>query len=89
VEVVFEDTGLPLPEQTVAAFAAPLSWGGVRSLGMNLAVARAVLGWNAGSLRGENSPGRGCAMTVTLRQAASERGDRSSPKYCDNQQFLP
>jgi signal transduction histidine kinase len=76
VEVVFEDTATRVCREMLAALAAPLSWSSVRVLGMNLAIARAVLDVNAGGLRGEYSSGQGCKMTVTLpaaRGAAPER----------------
>jgi hypothetical protein len=55
---------------------------------MNLAVAKAILDWNAGGLRGENRPSGGCSMTVTLQLAASISETPNSPGYRDTQQWF-
>jgi signal transduction histidine kinase len=70
VGVAVEDTGNSVSQEMLAAVQAPLSWSTVRILGMNLAVARAILEWNGDSLHAENSQdGSGCTMTVRLRTA--------------------
>ena len=89
VEVGFEDTGMSMPEDILAMIGTPLSWSSVRALGMNLAIAKAILDWNAGGLRSENNPGGGCTMTVTLQHVTSTSGKPSIPGYLDNQQSLP
>jgi signal transduction histidine kinase len=66
VDVVFEDSGPHLPQETLAAVGAPLGWNSVRALGMTLAVARALLESNGGRMSATSQPGRGCTMTVTL-----------------------
>jgi signal transduction histidine kinase len=66
VEVVFEDTGVLASKEALAALESPLSWSSVRVLGMNLAIVRAVLEVNAGSLRAKHESGRGSTITVSL-----------------------
>jgi signal transduction histidine kinase len=78
VEVVFEDTGLGMSRETLAALVAPLSWDSVRVLGMNLAMARAMLDVNAAGLRGDCISGKGCQMTVTLAAALPAALERLS-----------
>jgi two-component system sensor kinase FixL len=89
VEVGFEDTGISMPKGTLAMIETPLSWSSVRVLGMNLAVVKAFLDWNAGGLRGASKPGGGCTMTVMLQLVASSSVTPSSPRYCYNQRGLP
>jgi two-component system, NtrC family, sensor kinase len=79
VEVVFEDTGESVSEARLAALEAPLSWSSVRVLGMNLAIAKALLDGNRGSLRGEHQPGNGCKMTVTATLARVTTPTDSAP----------
>jgi signal transduction histidine kinase len=70
VDVALQDTGKCMSQEMLAAVQAPLSWSNVRMLGMNLAVARAILEWNGGCLRGENFQGEdGCTMSVRLQTA--------------------
>lgn len=71
VEVVFEDRGRHMPGDILAALDMPLSWSNVRTLGMNLAVARAILDANLGGLHVENNPARGCTLTVALPAAVA------------------
>jgi len=69
VEVVFQDTGLPMSQATLAAIRAPLSGSNVRTQGMGLAVVRAILDVNAGDLHAVSEPARGSTMTIRLASA--------------------
>jgi two-component system sensor kinase FixL len=89
LEVGFEDTGMRMPKDTLAMIGTPLSWSSVRTMGMNLAVVKAILDWNAGGLRGENKPGGGCKMIVMLQLGGSANGNPRSPRFCDNQPCVP
>ncbi len=66
VEVVVADTGVGIPPEQFARITEPLYSTKARGLGLGLAIARAILDKNSGSLRVASEPGRGSAFTVWL-----------------------
>jgi signal transduction histidine kinase len=87
MDVAFADTGTRVSQEMLAAVRAPLSWGNVRILGMNLAVARAILEWNGGYVRAENSQdGDGCTLTVKLRAAEQVKSVVADTTICPQHQ---
>jgi signal transduction histidine kinase len=72
VEVEWRDTGPHLSGEILRQIAAPLSWANVRALGMGLAMAKAILDLNSGSLSAASTPQEGCTITVRLAAAAPE-----------------
>lgn len=70
VDVVFADTGASMSKDMIAAIMTPLSWSSVRVLGMNLAIARALLDMNGGCLLADEKSDRGNRITVKLAAAA-------------------
>jgi C4-dicarboxylate-specific signal transduction histidine kinase len=72
VAVEWQDTGPHVSPELLRQLAAPLSWENVRALGMGLAMIRAILDTNLGSLIAANTREGGCTITVQLVQAPSE-----------------
>jgi signal transduction histidine kinase len=81
VEVAWRDTGPQLPGEMLRQIAAPLSWANVRALGMGIAMAKAILDLNDGSLSATSTPGEGCTITVRLAAAAPEGPPGSGPRH--------
>jgi signal transduction histidine kinase len=80
VEVEWTDTGSPLSGESLRQLKGPLSWASVRALGMELAMAKAILEWNKGSLRATSEAGEGCTLTVRLARAPSDGPPGSVPR---------
>ena len=70
LEVIFVDGGPQLCQDILTALREPLSWRTVRTLGMGLAVAKAMLEWNAATLEAANELERGCKLIVRLSKSA-------------------
>jgi signal transduction histidine kinase len=73
VEVAIADTGVGIPEADLARILEPLYSTKARGLGLGLAIVRAILDKNGGSLRVESQPGRGSVFTVRLMAAPAEQ----------------
>jgi signal transduction histidine kinase len=69
VEVTVSDTGVGIAPEHLARIMEPLYSTKARGLGLGLAIARAILEKNGGSLRVTSEPGRGSTFTVTLQAA--------------------
>lgn len=72
VEVAVADTGVGIAPENLARITEPLYSTKARGLGLGLALARAILEKNKGSLRVASEPGRGATFTVRLTAAPSE-----------------
>ncbi len=68
------DTGVGIPPEQLARIMEPLYSTKARGLGLGLALARAILEKNDGSLHVASEPGRGSTFTVHLRAAPAEEG---------------
>ena len=66
VEVDVTDTGVGITAENIVRVMEPLYSTKARGLGLGLAIARAILEKNKGSLRVASEPGRGTTFTVTL-----------------------
>ncbi len=69
VEVAVSDTGVGIESGHLTRILEPLYSTKARGLGLGLAIARAILEKNNGSLRVASEPGRGSTFTVALRAA--------------------
>jgi signal transduction histidine kinase len=69
VEVAVRDTGVGIPPENLAHITEPLYSTKARGLGLGLAIARAILEKNEGSLRVASEPGKGSTFTVRLTAA--------------------
>jgi signal transduction histidine kinase len=69
VEVDVADTGVGIPAEDLPRVMEPLYSTKARGLGLGLAIARAILEKNNGSLRVASEPGRGTTFTVRLTPA--------------------
>ncbi len=69
VEVAVADTGVGIAPENLARITEPLYSTKARGLGLGLAIARAILEKNKGSLRVFSEPGRGTTFTVHLTTA--------------------
>jgi signal transduction histidine kinase len=69
VEVAVADTGVGIPPENLARITEPLYSTKARGLGLGLAIVRAILDKNEGSLRVASEPGRGSTFTVRLLAA--------------------
>jgi two-component system, NtrC family, sensor kinase len=78
VEVAVTDTGVGIAPENFGRILEPLFSTKARGLGLGLAIARAILEKNQGSLRMASELGRGSSFTVRL-SAASEDGEPSAP----------
>src|SRR5262245_16384318 len=74
VEVAVTDTGVGIPAEDLAHISEPLYSTKARGLGLGLAIVRAILEKNGGSLRVASEPGRG--STFTVRLLAAPEGDK-------------
>jgi signal transduction histidine kinase len=72
VEVVVADTGNGIAADQLSRIMEPLFTTKARGLGLGLALSRAILEKNQGSLRATSTPGQG--TTFTVRLTAAERG---------------
>jgi signal transduction histidine kinase len=72
VAVEWQDTGPHVSPELQRQIGAPLSWENVRALGMGLAMIRAIVDANHGSLIAANTREGGCTITVRLVQAPVE-----------------
>jgi signal transduction histidine kinase len=72
VEVDVTDTGVGIPPDQLGRVMEPLYSTKARGLGLGLALARAILDKNKGSLRVSSEPGRGSTFTVRLTAAPEE-----------------
>ncbi len=70
VEVDVADTGVGIPADRMPRILEPLFSTKARGLGLGLAIARAILEKNRGSLRVASTPGQGSTFTVRLTAAA-------------------
>ncbi len=72
VEVSVADTGVGIPPDQLARIAEPLFTTKAKGLGLGLALSRAILETNRGSMTVKSQPGVG--TTFTVRFTAAERG---------------
>jgi signal transduction histidine kinase len=70
VEVDVIDTGVGIPAESLPRIQEPLYSTKARGLGLGLAIARAILEKNRGSLRVSSTPGKGSTFTIRLTAAA-------------------
>jgi signal transduction histidine kinase len=68
IEVAVTDTGVGIPPELIARVMEPLYSTKARGLGLGLALARAILEKNQGTLRVASQPGQGSTFTVFLRE---------------------
>jgi signal transduction histidine kinase len=73
VEVAVRDTGVGIAPELLAKVTEPLYSTKARGLGLGLAIARAILEKNEGSLRVASELGRGSTFAVALRAAPPEK----------------
>jgi two-component system sensor kinase FixL len=73
VEVAVRDTGVGIAPELLGRVTEPLYSTKARGLGLGLAIARAILEKNDGSLRAASEVGRGSTFTVLLRAAPEEK----------------
>jgi signal transduction histidine kinase len=66
VEVAVADTGVGIPPEQLSRIMEPLYTTKARGLGLGLALARAILEKNRGTLHAASEPGRGTTFTVRL-----------------------
>jgi signal transduction histidine kinase len=66
IEVRFRDNGTGIPSEVLKRIMEPLYSTKARGLGLGLAIARAILEKNRGSLHAESEPGRGSTFSVRL-----------------------
>jgi two-component system sensor kinase FixL len=71
VAVAVADTGVGIPPEQQARVMEPLYSTKARGLGLGLAIAKAILEKNQGTLRLESAPGQGTTVTVSLTPAAA------------------
>jgi signal transduction histidine kinase len=79
LEVLVSDTGVGIAPENLARVTEPLYSTKARGLGLGLALARAILDKNRGSLSAASEPGRGSTFTVRLTTAA-EGGLNDEPR---------
>ena len=72
VEVEVTDTGVGIPPQDLARIMEPLYSTKARGLGLGLAIVRAILEKNQGSLRVTSEVGRGSTFTVRLTASSDD-----------------
>jgi signal transduction histidine kinase len=73
VEIAIADTGIGIPQAELAKILEPLYSTKARGLGLGLAIVRAILDKNGGSLRVQSEPGRGSVFTVKLLAAPASQ----------------
>ncbi len=72
VELDVADSGVGIPPELLGRVMEPLYSTKAKGLGLGLAIARAILEKNKGSLRVRSEPGRGSTFTVQLTAALEE-----------------
>jgi signal transduction histidine kinase len=77
VEVAVADSGVGIAPELLARVMEPLYSTKARGLGLGLALARAILEKNGGSLRVASTPGQGSTFTVLLKEGRKE-GERGA-----------
>jgi signal transduction histidine kinase len=75
VDVDVADTGVGIAPENLARVTEPLYSTKARGLGLGLAIARAILEKNKGSLRVASTPGQGTTFTVTLTARVAREVD--------------
>ncbi len=73
IEIAVADTGVGIPSDHLARIGEPLFTTKAKGLGLGLALARAILDKNRGSLNVISKPGAGTTFTVRLTVARQER----------------
>jgi signal transduction histidine kinase len=74
IETTVADSGVGIPVEQLSRVMEPLYSTKARGLGLGLAIARAILEKNGGSLRVASEPGRGTTFTVFLQADGKEKG---------------
>jgi signal transduction histidine kinase len=74
LDVAVTDTGVGIPPDKLSHIMEPLYSTKAKGLGLGLAISRAILEKNKGSLRVASEPGRGSTFTVQLSALAGETG---------------
>jgi signal transduction histidine kinase len=77
IEIAVSDSGIGIAADNLHRIMEPLYSTKARGLGLGLAIARAILDKNKGSLHVVSAPQRGSTFTVTLTAAATE--ERTQP----------
>jgi len=77
VDVSVADSGVGIPAEDMARVMEPLYSTKARGLGLGLAIARAIVEKNQGTLRVASEPGRGSVFTVRLTAASTGDGAAS------------
>lgn len=77
VEIGVRDTGVGIPADTLSQIMEPLYTTKARGLGLGLAIARAILDKNGGSMRVESTAGQGSTFTVRLPAAKPSDGEKA------------
>jgi len=72
VELSVADTGVGIDAKDLTQIMEPLYSTKARGLGLGLAIARAIVEKNQGSLRVTSEPGRGSTFTVRLTASPSD-----------------
>lgn len=72
VETTVADTGVGIPPEQLSRVMEPLYSTKARGLGLGLAIARAILEKNKGSLRVASEPGQGSTFSVRLTADLSQ-----------------
>lgn len=78
VEMEIADTGVGIPSENLSRITEPLYSTKARGLGLGLAIARAILDKNKGSLRITSEVGRGTTCTVRLIAVSETEGGQQS-----------
>ena len=72
IEAMVADSGVGIPPEQLGRVMEPLYSTKARGLGLGLAIARAIVEKNGGSLRVASTPGKGSAFTVFLQAERNE-----------------
>jgi signal transduction histidine kinase len=76
VQIAVKDTGVGIPRENLQRIMEPLYSTKARGLGLGLAIARAILEKNRGSLKVMSEPGQGSTFTVRLLAAEPSDGEQ-------------
>jgi signal transduction histidine kinase len=76
VQIAVKDTGVGIPKENLQRIMEPLYSTKARGLGLGLAIARAILEKNRGSLKVMSEPGQGSTFTVRLLAAEPADGEQ-------------
>jgi signal transduction histidine kinase len=74
IEISVKDTGTGIPPENIKRIMEPLYSTKARGLGLGLAISRAILEKNKGSLNVQSEPGKGSTFTVRLAAAPGQGG---------------